>query len=125
MCQRTCLFKHNSTYKQKSSVAKIAPCVFLGFIFKRGKLHRSGAAFAGFRHRIPEFIEGRGRVMQYDIFTMVAAGTKATGPRPHRSKQEGLGKRCGRLMRDPDYTPQGLALLSRWAWPHRRCRILV
>ncbi len=40
--------------EQKSQVAKIDQCVFLGFIFKRGKLRWSDAAFADFRHRIRE-----------------------------------------------------------------------
>ncbi len=40
--------------EKKSQVAKIDQCVFLGFIFKRGKLRWSDAAFADFKHRIRE-----------------------------------------------------------------------
>ena len=40
--------------EQKSQVAKIDQCVFLGFTFKRGKPRWSDAAFADFKHRIRE-----------------------------------------------------------------------
>ena len=40
--------------EQKSWVAPIDECVFLGFSFRRGKLRWSDAAFADFKHRIRE-----------------------------------------------------------------------
>lgn len=40
--------------EQKSQVAKIDQCVFLGFTFKRGRLRWSDAALADFKHRIRE-----------------------------------------------------------------------
>lgn len=40
--------------EQKSRVAPIDECVFLGFTFRRGKLRWSDAAFADFKHRIRE-----------------------------------------------------------------------
>jgi len=40
--------------EQKSRVAPIDECVFLGFTFRRGKLRWSDAAFADFQHRIRE-----------------------------------------------------------------------
>jgi RNA-directed DNA polymerase len=40
--------------EQKSQVAKINHCVFLGFTFKKNKLRWSEAAFADFKHRIRE-----------------------------------------------------------------------
>ena len=52
--------------EQKSQVAKIDNCVFLGFTFKKNKLRWSDAAFADFKHRIRE-LTGRswGVSMQY------------------------------------------------------------
>ena len=41
--------------EQKSQVAKIDQCVFLGFTFKRAKLRWSNAALADFKHRIRKF----------------------------------------------------------------------
>ena len=38
--------------EQKSRVAPIDQCVFLGFTFRRGKLRWSDAAFEEFRHRV-------------------------------------------------------------------------
>lgn len=40
--------------EQKSQVAPIDQCVFLGFTFRRGKLRWSARAFEDFRHRIRE-----------------------------------------------------------------------
>ncbi len=40
--------------EQKSRVAPIDECVFLGFTFRRGKRRWSAAAFADFKHRIRE-----------------------------------------------------------------------
>jgi RNA-directed DNA polymerase len=40
--------------EQKSRVAPIEQCVFLGFTFRKGKLRWSDAAFADFQHRIRE-----------------------------------------------------------------------
>jgi len=40
--------------EQKSQVAPIDECVFLGFTFRRGKRRWSAAAFADFKHRIRE-----------------------------------------------------------------------
>lgn len=52
--------------EQKSHVAKIDQCVFLGFSFRRGKLRWSDAAFADFKCRLRE-LTGRswGVSMQY------------------------------------------------------------
>jgi RNA-directed DNA polymerase len=52
--------------EQKSQVAKIEHCVFLGFTFKRNKLRWSEAAFEDFKHRLRE-LTGRswGVSMQY------------------------------------------------------------
>lgn len=52
--------------EQKSHVAKIDQCVFLGFSFRRGKLRWSDAAFADFKYRLRE-LTGRswGVSMQY------------------------------------------------------------
>ena len=41
--------------EQKSRVAPIDQCVFLGFTFRRGKLRWSDAAFEEFRHRVRRF----------------------------------------------------------------------
>jgi RNA-directed DNA polymerase len=40
--------------EQKSQVAKIEQCEFLGFTFKRGKLRWSAGAFEDFKHRLRE-----------------------------------------------------------------------
>lgn len=52
--------------EQKSQVAKIEQCVFLGFTFKRGKLRWSDGVFEDFKHRLRE-LTGRswGVSMQY------------------------------------------------------------
>lgn len=54
--------------EQKSQVAKIDQCVFLGFTFRRGKLRWSDAAFADFKHRLKE-LTGRswGVSMRYRL----------------------------------------------------------
>lgn len=43
-----------SVNEQKSQVAKIEQCEFLGFTFKRGKLRWSNGAFEDFKHRLRE-----------------------------------------------------------------------
>ncbi len=52
--------------EKKSQVAKIDQCVFLGFIFRRGKLRWSKAAFDDLKHRLRE-LTGRswGVSMEY------------------------------------------------------------
>jgi RNA-directed DNA polymerase len=57
--------------EQKSRVAPIDDCEFLGFTFRSGKLRWSDAAFADFKHRIRE-LSGRswGVSMHYRLFKL-------------------------------------------------------